>query len=173
MDGLPSIGENIAREKRMQITSLARLGLAVCVASLLGSAPARARNIIDTAQMAGTFSSWIAAVRDADMEQTLKERGPYTVFAPSDEAFAKLSASQREALKDKSTVARVVKLHLVSGKVLLKDAGDGMQIHTEAGKTLTLHRKRGGMSLDEAVVLEPDVEVDNGVINVMDTVLFP
>lgn len=157
----------------MQITFLARLGLAVCAAGLLGTAPAQARNIIDTARTAGTFSSWIAAVREAGMEQTLKERGPYTVFAPSDEAFAKLPSAQRDALKDKDTLVRVVKLHMAPGKVLLKGAEDGAQIRTAAGKTLTLHRKSRSMSLDDAEVLEPDVEVDNGVINVMDTVLFP
>ncbi|AZG11398.1 fasciclin domain-containing protein [Pigmentiphaga sp. H8] len=139
---------------------------------LMSPAGVQARNIIDTAQTAGMFSSWVNAVREAGMEQTLKGQ-PYTVFAPSDEAFAKLPSAQREALRNKDTLVQVVKLHMVAGKVSLKDAKEGTQIRTEGGKTLTVHRKNRRLLLSDAEVLEPDVEVDNGYINVLDTVLFP
>ncbi|MDX3906242.1 MAG: fasciclin domain-containing protein [Pigmentiphaga sp.] len=148
-------------------------GILLTAGLLLGSGPALARNIVDTAATAGMFSSWINAVREAGMEETLQNDGPYTVFAPSDEAFAKLPAAQRDALRDKETLVRVVKLHMAAGKILLKDAKEGTQIRTEAGKTLTVHRKDRNLRLDKAEVLEPDVEVDNGVINVLDMVLFP
>jgi len=145
----------------------------IALVLMMGASPASSRNIVDTAATAGTFSTWLNAVREAGLEQTLKEQGPYTVFAPSDEAFAKLPSAQRDALKDKETLVRVVKLHMAAGKILLKDAPEGKRITTEAGQALTVHRKDKSIRLNEAEVLEPDVEVDNGVINVLDMVLFP
>ncbi|OVZ55613.1 hypothetical protein CDO44_23070 [Pigmentiphaga sp. NML080357] len=157
----------------MRITHIPGVAAMVLALGLMSSMPAMSRNIVDTAATAGMFSSWLNAVREAGMEQALKSQGPYTVFAPSDEAFAKLPAAQRDALKDKETLVRVVKLHMAAGKILLKDAKEGTRIETEAGKTLTVHRKDRSLRLNEAEVLEPDVEVDNGVINVLDMVLFP
>lgn len=157
----------------MQLMQGARNAILLMALAVAGAMPVHARNIIDTAATAGTFSSWLNAVREAGLEQALKEQGPYTVFAPSDEAFAKLPAAQRDALKDKETLVKVVKLHMAAGKILLKEAKEGTQIKTEAGETLTIHRKKRAVLLNEAEVLEPDVEVDNGVINVLDSVLFP
>ncbi|VCU68320.1 Immunogenic protein MPT70 precursor [Pigmentiphaga humi] len=147
---------------------------AVCLA--LGSMQPyamAASNIVDTAATAGMFSSWIQGVRDAGLEPALKGPGPYTVFIPSDEAFAKLPAERRDALRNKETLAHVLKLHMAPGKLRLKDAKEGTRIKTQAGETLTVHREKNTIKLGEGEVLEPDVEVGNGVINVVDTVFFP
>ncbi len=133
---------------------------------------AQAKDIVDTAASAGTFKTLVAAVQAAGLVETLKGPGPFTVFAPSDEAFAKLPAGTVEALlKDKAKLATILTYHVVSGKVMAKDVKEG-KVKTVQGSSITVKTK-GGVMVDGAKVVATDVLADNGVIHVIDTVIMP
>jgi uncharacterized surface protein with fasciclin (FAS1) repeats len=135
-------------------------------------ASAQAKDIVDTAVAAGTFKTLVAAVQAAGLVETLKGPGPFTVFAPSDAAFAKLPAGTVEALlKDKAKLASILTYHVVSGKVMAKDVKAG-QVKTVQGQSMTI-KTDGGVMVDGAKVVATDVAADNGVIHVIDTVIMP
>ena len=147
--------------------SIVALSLAVGV---FGSA--QAADIVDTAVAAGQFKTLVAAVQAAGLVETLKGKGPFTVFAPSDAAFAKLPAGTVEALlKDKAKLAAILTYHVVPGKVMAKDVKAGA-VKTANGASLTITTTNGVM-VDGAKVVATDVMADNGVIHVIDTVVIP
>lgn len=147
--------------------SIVALSLAVGV---FGSA--QAADIVDTAVAAGQFKTLVAAVQAAGLVETLKGPGPFTVFAPTDAAFAKLPAGTVEALlKDKAKLAAILTYHVVPGKVLAKDVKAG-PVKTANGASLTISTANGVM-VDGAKVVATDVMADNGVIHVIDTVVIP
>ena len=147
--------------------SIVALSLAVGV---FGSA--QAKDIVDTAVAAGQFKTLVAAVQAAGLVDTLKGKGPFTVFAPSDAAFAKLPAGTVEALlKDKAKLAAILTYHVVPGKVLAKDVKAG-PVKTANGASFTVTTTNGVM-VDGAKVVATDVMADNGVIHVIDTVIMP
>ena len=147
--------------------SIVALSLAVGV---FGSA--QAADIVDTAVAAGQFKTLVAAVQAAGLVETLKGKGPFTVFAPSDAAFAKLPAGTVEALlKDKAKLAAILTYHVVPGKVMAKDVKAGA-VKTANGASLTISTANGVM-VDGAKVVATDVMADNGVIHVIDTVVIP
>ena len=147
--------------------SIVALSLAVGV---FGSA--QAADIVDTAVAAGQFKTLVAAVQAAGLVETLKGKGPFTVFAPSDAAFAKLPAGTVEALlKDKAKLAAILTYHVVPGKVMAKDVKAGA-VKTANGASLTITTANGVM-VDGAKVVATDVMADNGVIHVIDTVVMP
>jgi uncharacterized surface protein with fasciclin (FAS1) repeats len=133
-------------------------------------------DIIDTAVAAGTFKTLAAAVTAADLVATLKSAGPFTVFAPSDEAFAKLPAGTVEALlKDLPKLKSILTYHVVSGKVMAADVVkmDGKSAKTVNGADVNVSTT-GGVKLNGAsTVVKTDIECTNGVIHVIDTVIMP
>jgi len=145
------------------------------IASLLAfgaMAAAHAKDIVDTAVSAGSFKTLVTAVQAAGLVDTLKGPGPFTVFAPSDEAFAKIPKDQLDALlKDKAKLTAVLTYHVVPGKVMAKDVKAG-KVKTVQGGEITVGTM-GGVTVDNAKVVATDVAASNGVIHVIDTVIMP
>ena len=133
---------------------------------------AMAQDIVDAAVKAGSFKTLVAAVQAAGLVDTLKGPGPFTVFAPSDEAFAKIPKATLDALlADKAALTKVLTYHVVPGKVMAKDVKAGM-VKTVQGQELKLSTSPSVM-VDQSKVVATDVAASNGVIHVIDTVLMP
>jgi len=131
-------------------------------------------DIVDTAVAAGSFKTLAKALTEAGLVETLKGKGPFTVFAPTDEAFAKLPKGTLEAvLKDKKKLTAILTYHVVSGKVMGADASKLTTAKTVNGKSLTIVAKDGELKINGAKVIKGDIETSNGVIHVIDTVLLP
>ena len=132
----------------------------------------QAADIVDTAVAAGSFKTLAAALGAAGLVDTLKGKGPFTVFAPTDEAFAKIPKADLDALlKDKAKLTSVLTYHVVSGKVMAANVKAG-KVRTVQGSELTVSTSMGVM-VDKAKVVKTDIAADNGVIHVIDTVLMP
>ena len=133
---------------------------------------ANAKDIVDTAVSAGSFKTLAAALQAAGLVDTLKGTGPFTVFAPTDDAFAKTPKAQLDALlADKAKLTAVLTYHVVSGAVMSKDVKVGM-VKTVQGSSLTVSTM-GGVKVDGANVTSVDIIADNGVIHVIDSVVLP
>ena len=133
-------------------------------------------DIVDTANSAGSFKTLLAAVKAADLEGTLRGPGPFTVFAPTDEAFAKLPAGTVESLvkpENKEKLKAILTYHVVSGKVGAEQAMKLSTAKTVNGKELKLDASSGSLHAGKATVVKADVQASNGVIHVIDTVLVP
>ena len=157
----------IAMKKLVVLKSVLALSLTAALVSA-----ANAKDIVDTAIDAGQFKTLVAAVKAAGLVDTLKGTGPFTVFAPTDAAFAKLPAGTVDALlKDPKKLASILTYHVVAGKVMAKDVKAG-QVKSVQGSMLTI-KTDGGVMLDNAKVVATDVVADNGVIHVIDTVVLP
>lgn len=145
----------------------------VIAAALAATAFAtQAKDIVDTAVAAGSFKTLATALQAAGLIETLKGKGPFTVFAPTDEAFAKIPKADLDALlKDKAKLTAVLTYHVVPGKVMAKDVKAGM-VKTVQGGSLTLGTS-GGVTVDGAKVVKADIVADNGVIHVIDSVVLP
>ena len=132
-----------------------------------------AADIVDTAVSAGQFTTLVTALQEANLVDTLKGQGPFTVFAPTDEAFAKLPAGTLDALlKDKEKLAAVLTYHVVPGKVMAAQVTPG-QVKTVQGESLTVSARNGGVMVDNARVIKTDIAASNGVIHVIDNVIVP
>ncbi len=135
------------------------------------------KDIIGTAKDAGSFKTLLTAIQEAGLTDTLKGKGPFTVFAPNDAAFAKIPKNQLDALlKDKAKLKSLLLYHVVNGKVTGKEASkmkDGSHVKTASGKEFTLHVKDGKVGIDKAHVTRADIEAGNGVIHVLDEVAMP
>lgn len=142
-------------------------------ATLTGAAlAAQAKDIVDTAVAAGNFKTLVVALKTADLVPTLKGKGPFTVFAPTDEAFAKIPKADLDALlKDKAKLKAVLTYHVVSGKVMSTDLKTG-NVKTVQGSNVMV-TTMGGAMVNDAKVVAADVAADNGVIHAIDTVLMP
>ena len=135
---------------------------------------APAADIVDTAVAAGNFKTLVTAVKAAGLVDTLKSPGPFTVFAPTDEAFAKLPAGTLEGLlKDPAKLKEVLLYHVVSGKVMAADVVKLKSAKTVEGTNLKIRAKSGAVMVDNAKVVQPDIACDNGVIHVIDVVMLP
>ena len=133
---------------------------------------AQAKDIVDTAVAAGNFKTLVVAIKAAGLVDTLKGPGPFTVFAPTDEAFAKIPKAQLDALlADKAKLTAVLTYHVVPGKVMAKDVKAG-KVKSVQGGELTL-TTAGGVMVDNAKVTAVDIVADNGVIHVIDSVVLP
>ena len=131
-------------------------------------------DIVDTAVGAGSFKTLVAAVKAAGLAETLKSPGPFTVFAPTDEAFAKLPPGTVEALlKDKAKLTAILTYHVVPGSVKAADVVKLKEAKTVQGGSVTIQVKDGGVTIDGAKVVKTDIECANGVIHVIDTVILP
>jgi uncharacterized surface protein with fasciclin (FAS1) repeats len=148
-----------------------KLFLAAALAA--SSTLASAADIVDTAVSAGQFNTLVQAVKAAGLVDTLKGEGPFTVFAPTDAAFAKLPAGTVEALlQDKEKLARILTYHVVPGKVTASQVKPGA-VKTVQGQSLRVRSEGGAVMVDNARVIQPDVMASNGVIHVIDTVVLP
>lgn len=137
------------------------------------SAATKGKDIVDTAVSAGSFKTLVTAVKAAGMVETLKGEGPLTVFAPTDEAFAKLPKGALEGLlADPSKLRAVLKYHVVSGKVMAADVVKVKQAKTVLGQSVKVSTK-DGVKINDAKVVKTDIGCSNGVIHVVDTVLLP
>jgi uncharacterized surface protein with fasciclin (FAS1) repeats len=133
---------------------------------------AQAKDIVDTAVSAGQFKTLATALGAAGLVDTLKGKGPFTVFAPTDEAFAKIPKADLDALlKDKAKLTAVLTYHVVPGKVMAADVKAG-KVKTVQGSDITVATANGVM-VDNAKVVKTDITADNGVIHVIDTVILP
>jgi uncharacterized surface protein with fasciclin (FAS1) repeats len=142
----------------------------VIALATLGSA--HAKDIVDTAVAAGSFKTLATALQAAGLVDTLKGKGPFTVFAPTDQAFAKVPKADLDALlKDKAKLTAVLTYHVVPGKVMAADVKAG-KVKTVQGSEITV-ATTGGVKVDAANVVKTDIVADNGVIHVIDSVIMP
>jgi len=138
----------------------------------LAALSAQAKDIVDTAVAAGSFKTLATALQAAGLIDTLKGKGPFTVFAPTDAAFAKVPKADLDALlADKAKLTAVLTYHVVPGKVMAKDVKAG-KVKTVQGSELTVSTS-GGVMVDQAKVTATDIAADNGVIHVIDSVIMP
>jgi uncharacterized surface protein with fasciclin (FAS1) repeats len=153
----------------MKTLSRFLVGAALAVATSISLAA----DIVDTAVSAGQFKTLVKAVQEAGLVDTLKSDGPFTVFAPTDAAFAKLPAGTLEALlKDKQKLAAVLTYHVVPGKVMAAQVRPG-QVKTVQGEALMVRTSYGDVMINDAKVVKTDIVASNGVIHVIDTVVLP
>jgi len=161
----------------LKVTSWVLAGLVV-VAMSLGPVGAAAdhhkKDIVDTAVAAGSFKTLATALEAAGLIETLKGKGPFTVFAPTDEAFAKLPAGTVESLlKDKEKLTKILLYHVVSGNVMAKDVVKLKSAKTVEGSSVKINAKGGKVMVDNANVIKTDIAASNGVIHVIDSVIVP
>ncbi len=150
--------------------------LAVAGGLALASTAATAKDIVDTAMASDQFSTLVAAVKAAGLVDTLKGDGPFTVFAPTNEAFAKLPAGTVDSLllpENKDKLIAVLTYHVVPGKVMSGDiAGKKLSAATVQGSMVDIDAMNG-VKIENASVIAADIETSNGVIHVIDTVILP
>jgi uncharacterized surface protein with fasciclin (FAS1) repeats len=169
------------RENTMTRTFATRTLAAIALAASIGAAAAaspstQARDIVDTAVAAGSFKTLAQALTAADLVGTLKGAGPFTVFAPTDDAFAKLPAGTVENLlkpENREQLRRILTFHVVPGKVTAADVVKLKSAKAVSGDTLTIAAQAGSVSVNNARVVKTDIAATNGVIHVIDTVLIP
>ncbi len=151
------------------------MGAAAAIALAL-PIKAQAADIVDTAVSAGSFNTLVAAVQAAGLVDTLKGDGPFTVFAPTDEAFAALPEGTVETLllpENKDQLVSILTYHVVPAKVMSGDiAGKRAKVLTVQGDRLSVNAKNG-VKVNDAKVVQPDIEASNGVIHVVDAVILP
>jgi uncharacterized surface protein with fasciclin (FAS1) repeats len=162
---------------KFQIASVIAAAVAV-IGLAFGSADTRAaqKDIVETAVNAGQFKTLAAALGAADLVDTLKGRGPFTVFAPTDEAFAKLPAGTVENLlkpENKDQLVAILTYHVVPGKVMAADVVTLKGAKTVNGKMLDIETKGDAVMVNKAKVTATDIGASNGVIHVIDTVILP
>ncbi|MCG7391806.1 fasciclin domain-containing protein [Microvirga sp. ACRRW] len=156
--------------RNLAIATVAALGI------VAGGSSARAADIVDTAVSAGQFKTLAAALTQAGLVSTLKGSGPFTVFAPTDAAFAKLPAGTVENLlkpENKDKLTAILTYHVVPGKVTAADVVKLQQAKTVNGKALKVSAKGSGVMINDANVTKTDIAASNGVIHVVDTVILP
>lgn len=151
----------------------------LALVGMLAAAPARAQqaqNIVDTAVAAGSFTTLAKALTAADLVATLQGPGPFTVFAPTDEAFAKLPAGTVDNLlkpENKDKLRRILTYHVVAGEVRAADVVKLQSAKAVSGDTITVKASDGKVHVDGANVTKTDIQASNGVIHVIDTVILP
>ncbi|HUX48109.1 MAG TPA: fasciclin domain-containing protein [Dehalococcoidia bacterium] len=132
------------------------------------------KDIVEIAMGDNRFTTLVAAVKAANLVETLKGKGPFTVFAPTDDAFKKLPAGTVEGLlKDVPTLKNILLFHVVSGKVMAADVVKLKSANTVLGKPVAVNVTNGKVSVNNANVVITDIEASNGVIHVIDSVLLP
>ncbi len=140
--------------------------------TMAGAKPDR-MDIVDTAVSAGSFNTLVTALKKAGLVETLKGKGPFTVFAPTDDAFAKIPSDQLNALlADKAALTKVLTYHVVPGKVMSGDVVKLASAQTVEGQSVRIDAS-SGVKVDNARVVQADIETSNGVIHAIDSVLMP
>jgi uncharacterized surface protein with fasciclin (FAS1) repeats len=147
--------------------------LALLLAAILTVSAAHAEDLLDTAERSGMFKTFIDAVKTAGMVRQLKAEGPYTVFMPTDTAFAQLDDAEWEALKkDPDRLARVIRYHILPGKIKVTEVKPG-PAKSDEGLTLLLKSDNGMVTVNGARVTDSDLMADNGIIHGIDELLMP
>ena len=155
---------------------LLALPLLGCKGNPAGAATPTSKDIVDTAMAEGNFHTLLTALKAAGMTDTLKGKGPYTLFAPTDAAFAKLPAGTLDSLmkpESKDKLARMLKYHVVSGKLMADKIAKMKTLGSMAGVPLMVKAEAGKVMVDGATVTKPDIMASNGIIHVIDMVLMP
>ncbi|HYD96068.1 MAG TPA: fasciclin domain-containing protein [Noviherbaspirillum sp.] len=151
--------------------SCATLASTVALSFLVSNA--WSADLVETASTSGSFKTFLAAAKAAGIAETLKNSGPYTVFAPSDYAFNQLPPGTVDSLmKDKARLAEILSHHVIPGKVMVADVKPG-KVKTIQGDELVLKSDNGKVTVDNANVVQSDMMADNGVIHEIDTVVLP
>jgi uncharacterized surface protein with fasciclin (FAS1) repeats len=154
----------------MKVT-LARSTVALFLSISAGSV--LAADIVDTAATDRSFNTFVTALESTSVASTLKNSGPYTVFAPTNEAFAKLPPGTWENLsKDKEKLKQVLAYHIIPGKITVSEIKPG-NVNTTEGHTLKLTSDNGKVTVNEANIIQSDLAADNGVIHAIDAVVLP
>lgn len=149
----------------------ASLALALAAPAAQAQAP---KDIVETAVAAGSFKTLATALGAAGLVETLKGKGPFTVFAPTDEAFAKLPAGTLDKLlADKEGLKQILLYHVVAGEVTAAQASKLTSAKTVQGADISIHAMNGGVMINNANVSKADIKASNGVIHVIDTVILP
>ena len=133
-------------------------------------------DIVDTAVAAGSFNTLVKAVTAADLVETLKSKGPFTVFAPSDDAFSALDPNLLADLlksENKDKLTGILTFHVLAGKVMSSDISGTIEATTVNGQKVTVKKSYGNVFVNDAQVVAADIEADNGVIHVINKVLIP
>ncbi|MBI5706119.1 MAG: fasciclin domain-containing protein [Armatimonadetes bacterium] len=160
------------------ILSIALAGMAVAALSSMALKPSPSADIVDTAVASKQFPTLVAAVQAAGLVEALKGSGPFTVFAPTEEAFKKLPKGTLESLlkpENKAKLVAILKYHVVPGKVMAADVlklKNGTEVPTLQGQSVKVKNKHG-VQVNNAKVVKTDIECKNGVIHVIDTVILP
>ncbi len=162
--------------KKIQIMAVVMMAV-FAFGAIAGGSYKKKKDIVDTAVSAGSFNTLVAAVKAAGLVDTLKGDGPFTVFAPTDEAFAKLPAGTIDSLllpENKDKLAAILTYHVVSGKVKAKDVVKLSSATTVQGGDVDIMVKDGSVVLNgNSTVVNTDIKTSNGVIHVIDTVIMP
>jgi uncharacterized surface protein with fasciclin (FAS1) repeats len=165
--------------KKSTINRIASLTVFSIFMSFAGSnlsAGEKKKDIVDTAISAGSFKTLVAAVKAAGLVETLKSEGPFTVFAPTDEAFAKLPKGTIESLlkpENKDKLVAILTYHVFSGKVMASDVVKIKSAKMVQGQVATIKVKDGSVFIDDAKVIKTDIATTNGVIHIIDSVILP
>lgn len=168
--------EMAATEAMTSTDSMTATGTTMATGDVTGGTVMTGTDIVDAALAAGNFNTLASALTAADLVDTLKGEGPFTVFAPTDEAFAKLDeATLADLLKpeNKDELVRVLTYHVVPGRVLAEDVSAMTSATTVEGGNLTIATSGSDVTINGATVVTPNIETSNGVIHVIDTVLLP
>ena len=156
--------------------AIAATALALVAATSRPAVAQAQKDIVDTAVAAGSFNTLAKALTAAGLVETLKGAGPFTVFAPTDEAFAKLPAGTVESLlkpENKDKLRRLLTYHVVSGRVMAADVVKVKSAKAVSGDSITVATKSGDVTVDNAKVVKTDIAASNGVIHVIDAVIMP
>ena len=160
--------------KKTVAATAAALLLAVGVAGPARADHHQGKDIVDTAVAAGSLNTLATALKAAGLVETLKGKGPFTVFAPTDDAFKKLPAGTLEKLlADKAQLTKVLTYHVVAGKVMAADVVKLSEAKTAEGSAVKISAKDGKVKVNDANVVKTDVGASNGVIHVIDAVILP
>lgn len=148
-------------------------GLTFAIVLSMNAVSVHAADIVDTVKADRSFDIFAAALETAGFAQTLKNTGPYTVFAPTNEAFAKLSPAVWDQLsRDKVKLAQVLSYHVIPGKMTVSEIKPG-PVKSTHGSTLTLTSDKGKVRVNNANIMQSDLAADNGIIHAIDTVILP
>jgi len=165
--------KSIAYKQFLILISAIFLSSAALASGSYNKTVAVEKDIVDTAIAAGSFNTLATALSEADLIDALKSQGPFTVFAPTDEAFSKIPADQLEAIMaDKELLTSILSYHVVSGKVMAKDVANISSAATLQGTNINISTDNG-VTINNAKVIKTDIVSSNGVIHVIDTVLLP
>jgi uncharacterized surface protein with fasciclin (FAS1) repeats len=159
----------------LAIGTVAALGMAVA-ASNTTAVDAPTKDVVETAVAAGSFTTLTKALETVGLVETLKGSGPFTVFAPTDEAFAKLPAGTLETLlkpENHAKLRRILTYHVVPGRVMASDVAKLHAAKTVSGETIAIATSGGGVTVDKAHLVTTDIAATNGVIHVIDAVMLP
>jgi len=173
-EGDPNDGEIQQQHRRNTMRKGLFIFLLSIVSAVGGASAAAPKNLVETAKGDPRFSTLVELVQTAGLAETLSGSGPFTLFAPTNEAFAKVPAETLKSLKqDKEKLASVLKYHVVSGKVPASQVVNLSDAKSVEGSSIRISKENGNVKVDNATVTKTDIMTSNGIIHVIDTVIMP